>query len=375
MADTIGQQESDFNPCYHFHWIQPGKPVDQIAVEVSSNVYEFYQCSTGGFQADNILGALQIQDFGISNDIEDFGARAEDHFLTAIQDKNSILNFIIEMIEVCEGNLKIVKTLSKKVETAIETFWRIFRKTGNYWVAWNFAWKPTISDIMSWLTTMRRAEKRIKWLIAHNHKPVKVHYRQRDIEVNGVIPVPATWIYHIPGGDPAIWPQPPGMSAEFTYEGAVGLSAWAWVRFDIPDAMLFSLDEAIGMAALIMQGVYNPAKIIWEAIPFSWLIEWFTNARAELIKEKLSFAKFIFPDSTILEVGWTIHLKKVQGSSSLVFVGPSGTRRYSVGSYFLDIFDRRPGLPTGDPAFRFQFLSIWQSSILAAIGANHKARR
>lgn len=372
MADTVGQIQSDFNPCYHYKWINAGKPVDSFGVETAPGAYEFYQTNVGGVQVQDILGVLRGYDFGIDNDIEDFGASAEDHFLTAVQDKNSLLNFIIELIEVCEGNLKVVRTLSKKVENALETFWRVFKKTGNYWVAWNFAWKPTIGDILSWLTTMRRAEKRIKWLAAHNHRPVKVHYRKNDIEVKGVIPATASWFHHVPGGDPFVYPQPPLLCGEIAFEANIGLSAWAWVQFDIPDVYLFDLQTAINMAALTMQGIYNPAKIIWEAIPFSWLIEWFVNQRAQLLKEKASLAKLIFPDSVIIESGWTVHLKKCMGTATILSPGPSGTMRYDQGDYFLDIFDRRPGLPGGSVAFRFEALSALQSSILAAIGANTK---
>jgi len=372
MDDTIGSNQSDFNPCYHYKFIQPGKPVDSFAVEVDPGVYEFYSTNVGGIQANDILGALRSYDFGIDDWLEDFGANAEDHFLTPVQDKNSLLNFIIELIELCEGNLKVAKVLSKKLETAVETFWRIFKKTGNYWVAWNFAWKPTINDVHSFFTTLQRAEKRVKWLRAVNHKNIKVHYREKPRPFSGVLSLDCTWFDRVPGGDPAVLPKPANLSAELTFDCEIGLSAWAWVRFDIPDQFLFSFEDAIGMTALMMQGVYNPAKIAWEAVPFSWLVEWFTNKRAELLKEKASLAQLIFPNSTILGTGYTIHLMKCTGESTVLSDGPTGIIRYGVGSYFLDLFDRRPGLPTGDPGFRFQALSAWQTSILACIGVNKK---
>jgi hypothetical protein len=374
--DVVDGKKSDFNPGYHVHFIQPGKPIDDVTIEVSPGAYVHYLFSNGGTQAVDILGVLRKHDFGIEDWIDDFGANAEDHFLTAVQDKNSLINFIIELIEVCEGNLKVAKTISRKIETALETFWRIFKKTGSYWVAWNFAWKPTINDIHSFFTTLQRAEKRVKWLREHNHRPVKVHYREGPRDFSGVISTDATWVHRVPGGTPHDIPIPPQLHSEISYECKISLSAWAWVRYDIEDVYLFSLDDAIGMCALIMQGVYNPAKIVWEAIPWSWLVEWFTNKRAELIKEKLSLAKLIFPDSTILGTGWTLHLQKCVGSSTLLVDNASGgTARYDIGSYFLDLYDRRPGLPTGSPAFRFDALSAWQTSILAAIGSNWGGHR
>lgn len=374
--DNTEGMKSDFNPGYHVKFIQPGKPVDNLTVEVSPGSYEHYLFSKGGIQvAPDILGVLRKHDFGIEDWIDDFSASAEDHFLTAVQDKNSLINFIIELIEVCEGNLKVAKTIGRKIETAIETFWRLFRKTGSYWVAWNFAWKPTINDIHSFFTTLQRAEKRVKWLREHNHRPTKVHYRQGPRDFSGVISTDSSWVHHVPGGTPFTISQPPGMTCETTFDCKITLSAWAWVRYDIEDVYLFSLEDAIGMTALIMQGVYNPAKIVWEAIPWSWLVEWFTNQRAQLIKEKLSLAKLVFPDSTILGTGWTLHLQKCTGSTTLLIDGPSGTTRNDIGSYFLDIYDRRPGLPTGDPAFRFDALSAWQTSILAAIGSNWGGHR
>jgi len=372
MDDAVGFKKSDFNPCFHDHYINTGKPIDVLTVEINPGQYEHYTCNAGGVHVQDVLGALRNIDFGIVDWLDDFGASAEDHFKTTVQDQNSILNLILETIEVLDGNLRIVKRLSVKMSKALDIFWRMIRKTGDHWLAWNFAIKPTIRDVYSLVTSMQTAQKRLKFLREWNHRDIKVHYRELPRPFSGTIVPEVAWFTHVPGGDPLI-PPPLNLRAEITYDCDIALSAWAWIRFDIPDYLLDDWTTAIGMILLTQQGVYNPVKVIWEAVPFSWLIDWFTGKRAQLAKEAASLSPF--PDATILGVGHTIRIQKMTGSVNLYLDNPSGTVKYVVGDYFYKRFDRRPGLPSGDSAFRPIIPNAWQTSILVALGSKPAVKR
>lgn len=373
MWDMIRAKENDFNPCYHDHYINTGKPVSSFAVEVAPAVYEFYSCSSqGGIHTEDPLGALRNMDLGIAEWFEDFSANAKEHFEATVPNKSLLLNLLLETIELLEGNLKVAKKVSDHVSKALAIFWKMFHRTGNYWLAWNFAIKPTISDIYNLLTGLQQANKRLKFLRERNRRKTKIHYREDTRTFSGTIPLEVAWFRHVPGGDPLI-PLPPSISAELSYEVEIQLSAWAWTFFDLPDWLLDDYTSAIGMIFLTQQGVYNPVKVLWEAVPFSWLIEWLANRKAQLEKEKLSLTPF--PRAQILEAGTTVHLKKMFGNIRILIDGPSGTNEYPVGDFFYSRFDRRPGLTDVDPALRLSVPTAWQISILAALGGQRLVRR
>lgn len=377
MSDNIKKWQSDFNPCYHYKLINAGKPCSSLAVEVDPGVYEYYSSDDGGIMTADILEACRNVDLGISAWLDDFGANALNHFTHAVMpDNTSLLNFIIELIELIEGNVGILKKLEAKWLKAVEIFNRMLARGDSYWLAFNFALKPTIGDLQNMLTVIERASKRIKWLADYNHKVIRLHYRESPRTFSGVLDTDVQWYFRVAGGDPLNFPIPPGLHGQITYNTDLVLSAWADVRFNIPDWLLADW-EAVGIAVLQMMGVYNPAKVVWEATPFTWLGEWFLNQRARLEKEKLSLAPY--PPPEILGMGHTLHYKKWFGESKLLVDGPSGTLETVLGPYSLDLYDRRPGLPTGDPAVRPPVLNEWQTSIIAALastrGRSHFRRR
>lgn len=372
MDDCIGFKKSDFNPCFHDKYINTGKPIDNLTVEINPGQFEHYTCNKGGVHIQDVLGVIRNIDFGIEDWLDDFGASAEDHFRTAVQDQNSLINLILETLQVLKGNLRIARRLSLKMEKALDTFWRMFRKTGDHWLAWNFAIRPTIRDVYSLLTSMQTAQKRLKFLREWNHRDIKVHYREYPRYFVGSVEPQAAWFSHVPGGDPLI-PPPLGLRAELTYDCEIALSAWAWIRFDIPDYLLDDWTCAMGMILLTQQGVYNPVKILWEAVPFTWLIEWMAGKELQLKKELASLSPF--PDATILGTGHSLSIKRMTGSINVLIDGPSGTSSHLVGDYFYKRFDRRPGLPSGDPAFRPIIPNAWQTSILVALGAKPGVKR
>jgi hypothetical protein len=373
MQDTVGFMKCDYNPCYHEKFHTAAEPLHELAIEKFSGVYEYYTFEGGGLMVHNLLEVLINHDFGIGDQLDDFGVTALDHFVTTVQDENSLLNFLYECKDLCELNLKEVTKVSLKLRGAIDTFFRMIRKGAGYWVAWNFAIRPTISDIHSMLTAVEKANKRLKWLREWNHRPVKVKYRENPGKISGTIAVDPSWLHPVPGGTPFVLPQPVELGAELKYECELKLSAWAEIQFDIPDYLLDDWHLAVGMIILTQQGIYNPLKVVWEAIPFSWLIDWLTNKRVQLLKELANLSPF--PPARVLQVGHTVHFKQMVGTTYIVVNEFSGIRKVEIGVFDFDRFDRRPGLPTGDSLVRPPVLDLRQASILAGIAVNSNRRR
>lgn len=379
--DVVGAQQEEFNPCIHYELLGSISPLDNFSSGSVAFPGGSYSFNNGGPYPSTLLDALLATAFLDPQYLDDFSVDAELHFKTAVSDSSSLINFILEFIEMLEGNLKSLKSLSEKFAKAIKTYWRVLQTSGSHWVAWNFAIKPALRDVKNFLSTLKRAQARLKFLKARNHKPTKIKYRRSPVDfqlANCLITQEGWWdgTFDTEEGPVSILPVDwGGFSADMA--GTVQVSSWAMVQWDIPDYLLDDFTLAIGMISMIMNGLYNPVKIIWEAIPFSWLIEWFTSKRAMLLKELGNMSPF--PDATILATGHSIKVKILTGE---VFAEKidlpdegSSAARISLGNFQWESYVRKQGLPTGELALVAQGLDLRQSSILGGIAVNWRRRR
>lgn len=371
ITDVVGNLQGDYNPCDHFKLLSRLTPVENFTVG-DAPFHSTYSFVGGGLNGSLLAQACLDLELLPDQYLDDFSASAEDHFRTTVQDTNSIINLLLELIGVCSLNLKSIKSLSERYLKAIKIYQGMIRKGLSHWVAWNFALKPLIRDIVSLIELNKRAQKRIKWLKKWNGRPVKVRYRQSPVAVSSdFVGFSSPWVQWNGDDvlDPIMPPAPQDHQFEFKYSGEVVVTSWAHIIFHIPDWVLDDWVSCMGMCMLTMQGVYNPAKIAWEAIPFSWLIEWFTSKRAQLVKELASLSPF--PPAEILSVGHSVRVKLtgetrwIQGENTVIETGPFQFTRYT----------RQPGLPTGESSFGVGDLSLTQLSILLGIAANWRRRR
>lgn len=376
MHDVIGNQKSDYNPCDHDKLLSLLKPLSYFASGPDGEGrWTQYSFGAGGPFPTSLLQSLRSLDLFGPNYLENFSIDAELFYKKAVDDSTSLINFIIELIQLCEMNVNAWKKFSKKMETAIQVFFRMLKKTGNYWVAWNFAIKPTVRDIWAFLTSYKRALKRLMFLRARNHKDTKLKFRRSPIPVSGTqVPVGYDWwtgtLYY--QGEPVnAYPVDWG-GFLIDYEGTVQVSSWAHVMYDIDDNYLNDMFTAIGMIMLCMNGVYNPIKIAWEATPFSWLIEWFTNKKIELLKELGNLSPF--RDAEILGMGHSIRLK-LDNAKAYAWKTGESAQGFEIGEFQYSRFTRRQGLPTGESALVAADMNPTRSAILGGIAANWRRRR
>lgn len=376
MYDVIGNQKSDFNPCDHDKYLGTLRPLGYFASGPDlEGRWSQYSFGAGGPFPTELLQSLRNLDLFGPNYLEDFSISAEIHYKKAVDDSTSLLNFIIELIALCELNISTWKKYSVIMESAIKQFWRVLRKTGNYWVAWNFAIKPTVRDIWAFLTTYERALKRLEFLRARNHKDTKLKYRQSPFEISGTqVPVGFNWwtgSLEFLGSPVNSYPADWG-GFLMDYKGNVRVSSWAHVIYDIDDNYLNDMFTAVGMIMLCMNGLYNPIKVAWEAIPFSWLIEWFTNKKIELLKEMGNLSPF--RDATILGVGHSVRIK-LQDATVYAWKNGESAQGFSIGDFQYERFYRRQGLPTGESALFAADMNLTRTGILGGIASNWKGRR
>lgn len=309
MRDTRGFLQCDNNPCEHHDFQVVHSPPMSFEFHLDGHPWTFTH--PGGWFPEDIESVLQeweLPDFGLW--LDDFSANAEYHFVTAVDSTHSLLNFIIELIEVCEGNVVKLKELITKIQEALKLFHKLYAQTGNYWLSWNFAIKPTVKDVKSILNSVENAIKRFRWLKARNHLDTKVQYREGPREFSNTLSVPVKQRPAGPSG-PGIVPFPnpfPTVHFEIDIKVKVTLAAQAWVRFDIPDYLLEDETCGIGIVWSSLNGLYDPLGVVWEAFPFSWLIDWFLSRREQL--ERLRQTSIdVLPDATLLQVGHSVKIE------------------------------------------------------------------
>jgi hypothetical protein len=370
MKDTRGFKANYFNPCYNERAFVALKPVRSFIANnfAGGALYEFHSGISEVPYGDFVESIRNIEIPDLPEYLDDFCARAEHHFKTAVDDTHSILNFLIELIEMCEGNIVKLKELVEKLKRAFDLFWKMYKKTGNYWLSWNFAIKPTIGDVKAIISSVNNARKRLRWLKKHNHLDTPVSYRQNNgFETSGTIDLPYDWgkLGHTAI---ATGTNPIGVKFEFVYQTKLKVAANAVVRFDIPDQFL-SDEEGLGIVWLSLAGLYNPLKVAWEAIPFSWLIDWFVSIKTQMQLEAANLSPL--KDATILQTGHSI-TTEVDGEVYLV--NEDRSERMYLGIIQYRLYNRQPGLPLQE-LFPFRIPIGWYNiSIIAALIGNKRRR-
>ena len=366
MVDTVGFLQNDSNPCYHVRFTGALAPVPAFAWGPGPPYATFRLEDDGfipvSFSADGFPVSLPAQW------LDDFSASAEHHFKTAVDETHSIINILLELVEMCEGNIQKIGDFAKKFAKAMATFNKIYQRTGKFWLAWNFALKPLLGDIRAIIDSLKRAKKRLKWLREHNHIDTKVKYREGPRiwtdTVTLAVAYPST---PGPGVDP-LWPPFEQVHFDFDLEIEATLSAHAWVRFDIPDHIL--ADDDLGLATVwsALAGLYNPLKVAWEAIPFSWLIDWFVSLRTRLQLEAASLSPL--KDAEILTTCWSVKYN-VRATGNLHVIDPPQV--YGAGNALVRGYIRQPGLPeVGYPPFQLPFAWYNASILTALVQSKHR---
>jgi hypothetical protein len=370
MTDTTGFLQNDFNPVHHeklqalirpvITWVE-GDPLTQVT-----------NSCAGGLVPKEIAPVIRDTLSPDPQWLDDFAALAEHHFKTAVDDTHSILNFLIEAIEMCEGNVEKLKALSDKILKALKLFRELYKKTGKFWLSWNFAIKPTIGDVYNIIDSLTAAKKRLKWLRDHNHLDTKVKYRFTPLILEGVAVVD----YQLPDYDYTV-PPPYHTCASFPdankrfeleYQATILPCAHAWVRFDIPD-MYLDEDFGLGIVWASLAGLYNPLKVAWEAVPYSWLIDWFVNMKTRLQLEAANLSPL--KDAEILSTG---HSLKTKVTGLIYYCSDSPLVKEEVGGFTYECYVRRPGLPYQE-VFPFRIPIEWYNASILASLISQKRRR
>lgn len=153
-----------------------------------------------------------------------------------------------------KGELKKVSAV-RDARRSVKTF-------SDSYLAYQFGVLPVVGDMIRIYERLKTLNDHVKWLKEHSGQMVRVEYRSslRQQKLDATLPYrPATGVGYL----------------RKIPEQRSGFKAWALITYDV--SQLSSLELKI--KTLIRSfGLNNPAAIIWEAVPYSFVVDWFSNA-------------------------------------------------------------------------------------------------
>lgn len=179
-----------------------------------------------------------------------FTRQALDKALNQVPTEISIANFLWELRE--------VKSLIPKLEG--------WKTIPNQFLNLSFGWIPFIQDIKALLTVVATVRKRLEHLKRVNKRAVTISHQKRYILVDSQSEQPTVNQDSDPS-DNSLY-----VASKISYE-EVTVRQHLIVGYDLDlsgaDAFIQAMCSALGLM--------NPLAIIWEAIPFSFAVDWFIH--------------------------------------------------------------------------------------------------
>jgi hypothetical protein len=145
---------------------------------------------------------------------------------------------------------------------------------GNYWLALQFGWKPLLNDCMNLVLTQQKAQARLKQLIRDNGKPVR---RATKLFENKTT-TSFTEGYSYAAIYPSLVTQYHDDTPYWSKKEEVTDRVWGSARFRyfLPEGPRDILWTTLMMGRIF--GLNPTPLVVWNAMPWSWLIDWFTGA-------------------------------------------------------------------------------------------------
>jgi len=150
-----------------------------------------------------------------------------------------------------------------------------YRSLGNEYLNVEFGWAPFIRDLRKVFYLMVNIDKRLAQIVRDNGRSIR---RKATLSETssitmadaGTVPRPFERLYRIPPSTGA-----PGSSSYYCYD-STSEKVWfsAAYRYWVPDVQSWGWNAR---ARLALFGALPTPELLWEVLPWSWLIDWFSN--------------------------------------------------------------------------------------------------
>jgi hypothetical protein len=214
-------------------------------------------------------------------ELESFKQRALSSMLPLVKGELSLINSIIELKDfkslpnTLRSFGKILRILPSPKGAL--TLREILRTAADGYLQWKFAMQPLISDIRGIISALATSEKRINALVSRAGRMQTRHfsfsfaeYPDRQMLSNFYDNGPGGSWYPLVGANRhsrSVVYLPTEFHAEIKY-------TFTFTRYQVEHARLLALLDALGVNL-------NPA-IVWNAIPWSFVVDWFLNVSSYL---------------------------------------------------------------------------------------------
>lgn len=145
------------------------------------------------------------------------------------------------------------------------------KDAGDYHLNLQFGWLPLISDVKKLINDQQKIQKRLDWLLRNNGRPVRIKKEIADFSYNGTEDGEA-WGIVIPNGFNLVKSTP-------RYRRNVDVIDKIWAsaqwRFFLPEGP--KNPEYKHKLLMRLYGNQITPSVLYNAIPWSWLVDWFSN--------------------------------------------------------------------------------------------------
>lgn len=345
FQDITGSK-GEFHPCSHTYFaMSPGtvEPfVDEnwgIYPSITSYIGEFVPLQlTGDINVLSQIGPYDLNAVGgfLPGEVaEDFTRDAFFKCIDLMPEEVSITNFVLELSD---------------LEAMCRNIAQVLNLPGQF-LNWNFGWLPLIQDLKAFISLAKNVNDRLKHLRKINKRWVTMtHHRRYTEEDNSPFSGPL--------GDPEYNVAPSfGMTVP-RYDVDVSIRIGCYYDLDLGgwDTLLRAFCAALG--------IDNVTKIVWNAIPFSFVVDWIANI-SEFLDQTQSAQAF---KGTLVIGGVSCSYKtryeiQLWTKSRKPLLGPDQYAR--AGSALVWGYHRRLGAPTG--TFEMSGLSPRQQQLALAL--------
>lgn len=230
-----------------------------------------------------------------------FSAEAFADMQPSLTPSFSLANFLLELTE--------IKTLFKVFSRSKS----LLSNVGSGHLAWSFGWKPFISDLDYLWKTLTQHEKILKDFLAKQGQPQYRRYK------SSIISEDFENIYTSPA------------NSDFIVEGTHRTELHASLRYTyvVPGVE----EEWFKVKAILdMLGLNRPLSVVWEAIPFSFVVDWFFNvgdfigqAGSDHVESKITVLDYCVSSKTDTEYSCYFHAHTHMGNSKTLIANGRDT--------------------------------------------------
>lgn len=273
--------------------------------------------------------------------LSDWSVDAFNKFHDQVPTTVSLANFLYE--------LKDMKGMIPSIDRR-----SISKTVGNNFLAFEFGVQPFISDIKAILALSDSVDKRIKHLLETQGKHTNLSF-ERDV------PLAEAFSFNVSFQDP-LDSSDSGNHYRFTRTGAKAhLHIGGKLYQDLSD-LSDSMAKLKGLAA--SGGFNHPARVIWNAIPYSFVVDWFFHVGKLL--DSLTVQPF-GGEYEVSDVGYSVKTEalfvatQVMGGTQYVDGNPTA------GTVYAKSFERKIGFPVSSLFLTDANLSPTQQALALAM--------